>query len=77
MIILDWLYPDNAMHAFPKCGTNCSNNEPVAPNPTQSLEPRNIFGIDPKGDLFEEKKVSVSKLSESKKIRKDGYVGKP
>ena len=77
MIILDWLYPDNAMHAFPKCGTNCSNNELVAPNPTQAPEPRNIISTGPKADLFGENKVSISKLSESKKIRKYGKVGKP
>ena len=59
---MDWLYPDNAMHAFPKCGTNCSNNDLVVP--------RHIINTDPKADLFREKKVSISKLSESKKIRK-------
>ena len=72
MTILDWLYPVNAIHACPKCGTNCSNNELVAPGPTQAPVPRNIISTGPKADLFGEKKVSNSKFSESKKIRKYG-----
>ena len=72
MTILDWLYPDNAIHAFPKYGTNCSNNELVAPSPTQAPVPRNIINTGPKADLFGGKKVSNSKLSESKNIRKYG-----
>ena len=59
------------MH-FLKCGTNCSNNELVAPSPTEASVPRNIISTGPKADLFGEKKVSNSKLSESKKIRKYG-----
>ena len=72
MIILDWLYPDNAIHAFPKCGTNCSNNELVAPSPTQAPEPSNIMSTGTKADLLGEKKAPNSKLSEYKKIRKYG-----
>ena len=72
MIILDWLYPDNTMHAFPKCGTNCSNNELVAPNPTQASEPSNIISTGTIADLFGAKKAPNSKLSEPTKIRKYG-----
>ena len=74
MIILDWLYPDNAMLAFPKCGTNCSNNELIPPSPTQAAEPSNIISTGTKADLFGEKKAPNSKLSESKKIRTYGKV---
>ena len=72
IIILDWLYPDNVIHTFPKCGTNYSNNDFISPSPTQAPVPRNIISTGPKADLFGEKKVSNSKLSEFKKIRKYG-----
>ena len=68
--VLDWFYPDKFMLAN-KCSTNCSNNKLVSPSPTPA-EPRNIIGTTTKVDLFEEKKVPNSKLSESKKIRKYG-----
>ena len=55
MIILDWLYPDNAMLAFPKCGANCSNNELISLSPTQAAEPSNIISTGTKADLFGEK----------------------
>ena len=62
MIILDWLYPDNAIHAFPKCGTNCSNNEIVAPSPIQTPEPSNIISTGIKADLSGEKESTKSKI---------------
>ena len=77
MIILDWLCPDSAMLAFPKCGTNCSNNELISPSPTQAAKHSNIISTATKADLFGEKKAPNSKLSESVKIRKYGEVGKP
>ena len=54
-----------------KCSTNCSNNKLASPSPTPA-EPRKIIGTTTKVDLFEERKVPNSKLSESKKIRKYG-----
>ena len=42
MYILDWLFPDNAIFAFPKCATNCSNNKLMSPSPTPAV-PRNII----------------------------------
>ena len=71
MYILDWLFPDNAIFAFPKCATNCSNNKLVSPSPTPAV-PRNIISASTKAELCEEKKVPNSKLSKSKKIRKYG-----
>ena len=71
MYILDWLFPDNAIFAFPKCATNCSNNKLVSPSPTPAV-PRNIISASTKAELCEEKKVPYSKLSKSKKIRKYG-----
>ena len=64
MYILDWLFPDNAIFAFPKCATNCSNNKLVSPSPTPA--------VPTKADLDGEEKESNSKSSESKKIRKYG-----
>ena len=64
MYILDWLLPDNAIFAFPKCATNCSNNKLVSPSPTPA--------VPTKADLDGEEKESNSKSSESKKIRKYG-----
>ena len=85
MYILDWLFPDNAIFAFPKCATNCSNNKLVSPSPTPAV-PRFGWGRERtnskssakkirkygKAELCEEKKVPNSKLSKSKKIRKYG-----
>ena len=71
MYILDWLFPDNAIFAFPKCTTNCSNNKLVSPSPTPAV-PRNIISASTKADLDGEEKESNSKLSKSKKIRKYG-----
>ena len=71
MYILDWLFPDNAIFAFPKCATNCSNNKLVSPSPTPTV-PRNIISASTKADLDGEEKESNSKSSESKKIRKYG-----
>ena len=71
MYILDWLFPDNAIYAFPKCATNCSNNKLVSPSPTPAV-PRNIISASTKADLDGEEKESNSKLSKSKKIRKYG-----
>ena len=71
MYILDWLFPDNAIFAFPKCATNCSNNKLVSPSPTPAV-PRNIISASTKADLDGEEKESNSKSSESKKIRKYG-----
>ena len=76
MTILDWLCPDNATHAFPKCGTNYSNNELISPSPTHAAEPSNVIITGTKVDLFGEKKAPNSKLSEPKKIRKNGKVQK-
>ena len=64
MYILDGLFPDNAIFAFPKCATNCSNNKLVLPSPTPD--------VPTKADLDGEEKESNSKSSESKKIRKYG-----
>ena len=64
MYIWDWLFPDNAIFAFPKCATNCSNNKLVSPSPTPA--------VPTKADLDGEEKESNSKLSKSKKIRKYG-----
>ena len=72
MTILDWLCHDNATHAFPKCGTDCSNNELISPSPTHAAEPSNVISTGTKVDLFGEKKAPNSKLSEPKKIRKYG-----
>ena len=47
------------MHAFPKFGTNCSNNELVAPSPSQATEPSNIISTDTKADLFGERKHQI------------------
>ena len=69
--ILDWLFPDNAIFAFPRCATNCSNNKLVSPSPTPTV-PRNIISASTKADLDGEEKESNSKSSESKKIRKYG-----
>ena len=77
MYILDWLFPDNAIFAFPKCATNCSYNKILSPSPAQVAEPRNIISAGTKADLFGQKKVPNSKFSESKTIRKYGKVGKP
>ena len=71
MYILDWLFPDNAIFAFPKCATNCSNNKLVSPSPTPAVA-RNIISASTKADLDGEEKESNSKLSKSKKIRKYG-----
>ena len=73
MYILDWLFLDNAIFAFPKCATNCSNNKLVSPSPTPAV-PRNIISASTKADLDGEEKESNSKSSESKKIRKYGKV---
>ena len=70
MSILNELCPDNATHAFPKCGANCSNNELISPSPTHAAEPSNVISTSTKADLFGEKKAPISELSESKKIRK-------
>ena len=64
MYILDWLFPDNAIFAFPKFATNCSNNKLVSTSSTPA--------VPTKAELCEEKKVPNSKLSKSKKIRKYG-----
>ena len=77
MYILDWLLPDNAILAFLKCATDCSNNELVSPSPTQAAEPRNIISAGTKADLSGEEKVSNSKLFAPKTIKKYGKVGKP
>ena len=71
MYILDWLFPDNAIFAFPKCATNCSDNKLVSQSPTPAV-PRNIISASTKADLDGEEKESNSKSSESKKIRKYG-----
>ena len=76
MSILNELCPDNATHAFPKCGANCSNNELISPSPTHAAEPSNVISTSTKADLFGEKKAPISELSESKKIRKNGKVQK-
>ena len=76
MTILNELCPDNATCAFPKCGANCLNNELISPSPTHAAEPSNVISTGTKADLFGEKKAPNSKLSESKKIRKNGKVQK-
>ena len=76
MTILNELCPDNATRAFPRCVANCSNNELISPSPTHAAEPSNVISTGTKADLFGEKKAPNSKLSESKKIRKNGKVQK-
>ena len=76
MSILNELCPDNATHAFPKCGANCSNNELISPSPTHAAEPSNVISTSTKADLFGEKKAPISELSESKKIGKNGKFQK-
>ena len=57
-------------HAFPKSGTNYSNNELISPSPPHAAEPSNVIITGTRVDLFWEKKAPNSKLSEPKKIRK-------
>ena len=71
--ILDWLCPDNATHAFPKCGENCSNDELISPSPTHTAKPSNVISTGSKADLFGGKKAPNSKLSESKKTMTPRY----
>ena len=73
MTILSWLCPDNATHAFPKCGANCSNDGLISPSPTHTAEPSNIISTGTKADLFGEKKAPNSKLSESQKTMTPRY----